>query len=42
MLTSEKESVYETYGKYAQNLALKLDPVTTTGGQNRHLVELMV
>lgn len=42
MLTSEKESAYESYGKYTQNLALKLDAVTTTGGQNRYLVKLMV
>ena len=42
MLTSEKESAYESYGNYAQNLALKLDTVTTTGGQNRYLAELMV
>lgn len=41
MFTSEEESAYESYGKYAQHPALRSDTVTTTGWQKRYLVELI-
>lgn len=42
ILTSAKETAYESYGKYMQNLSLRLDTVTATGGQNSYVVELTV